>query len=314
MRATRKHHSQGLVAYAKGSFVTRMITIRTTQIAKWRIVGRRGPITANTRHAEAMVFTADNLLREARRPKGLATQRVPAVCVLDPDGDMGRLLPATGHARVLPVWVCYHADLLVFEHAGVEMGLIGCPVGASFAVLVAEELFATGYHLLISVTSAGQISDADGPPSYFLLIDQAWRNEGTNYHYLPPAQRSGLRPELRRMLHGIVAGATVRVHFGTTWTNDAPFRETPSPIRFYRERGVAAVKMEAAGLYAFAAARNKPVVCFAHVTNQMAMNEGDCEKGRDNGSHDVLEVIRLTAQAWLAASNADRSERNAERL
>jgi uridine phosphorylase len=59
--------------------------------------------------------------------------------------------------------------------------------------------------------------------------------------------------------------------------------------------------MEAAALYAFAEARSKGVVCLAHVTNQMAVVEGDFEKGRDNGSHDALEVIRLTAQAWLAS-------------
>ena len=34
------------------------------------------------------VFTAENLLREARRQKGLAQEPVPTLCVLDPDGDV----------------------------------------------------------------------------------------------------------------------------------------------------------------------------------------------------------------------------------
>jgi len=37
--------------------------------------------------------------------------------------------------------------------------------------------------------------------------------------------------------------------------------------------------MEAAALYAFAEAKQKPVVCLAHVTNRMARTEGDFEKG-----------------------------------
>ena len=57
--------------------------------------------------------------------------------------------------------------------------------------------------------------------------------------------------------------------------------------------------MEAAALYAFAQVKSKAVVCFAHITNQMALIEGDFEKGLDQGSHDALEVISLTARRWL---------------
>jgi uridine phosphorylase len=60
--------------------------------------------------------------------------------------------------------------------------------------------------------------------------------------------------------------------------------------------------MEAAALYAFAQARQKPVVCFAHVTNQMGNIEGDFEKGQDNGSREALQVIAVTAKEWLAAA------------
>ena len=55
--------------------------------------------------------------------------------------------------------------------------------------------------------------------------------------------------------------------------------------------------MEAAALYAFARVRAKPVVCFAHVTNQMARIEGDFEKGEAGGAYDALTVIHATAAA-----------------
>jgi uridine phosphorylase len=57
--------------------------------------------------------------------------------------------------------------------------------------------------------------------------------------------------------------------------------------------------MEAAALYAFAAARHKPVLCFAHVTNQMAQVHGDFEKGEADGARDALAVILAAARAWL---------------
>jgi purine-nucleoside phosphorylase len=64
---------------------------------------------------------------------------------------------------------------------------------------------------------------------------------------------------------------------------------------------VLAVEMEAAALYAFAEVRKRSVVCFAHVTNQMARVDGDFEKGEANGAHDALDLIVATARAWRKA-------------
>jgi purine-nucleoside phosphorylase len=66
-----------------------------------------------------------------------------------------------------------------------------------------------------------------------------------------------------------------------------------------KAKGLLAVEMEAAALYAFAFARNKPVICFAHVTNQMARIEGDFEKGEADGAIDALRVIAEAARACL---------------
>jgi hypothetical protein len=55
--------------------------------------------------------------------------------------------------------------------------------------------------------------------------------------------------------------------------------------------------MEAAGLYAYAAARGQAVVCFAHMTNTIATTGADFEKGADNGAHDALAVARAATGA-----------------
>jgi purine-nucleoside phosphorylase len=87
------------------------------------------------------------------------------------------------------------------------------------------------------------------------------------------------------------------VHRGTVWTTDAPYRETEAAIAAARAHGALAVEMEAAALYAFARARRRNVLCFAHVTNQMARIEGDFEKGEADGSRDALDVIASAARA-----------------
>jgi uridine phosphorylase len=265
-------------------------------------------ILSHKHYEEPSVFTAQNLLREARRQKGLVPVKVPPVCILDPDGDLGRLLLDSRRARVSRDWACYHTELLLFEQEGLSLGLVRYAVGAPFAVLVAEELSAAGCRLLISMTSAGRIANAFGPPPYFVLIEHAWRDEGTSHHYLPPSDQVSIQPELLRLFQDSLTSGSLDVRTGSVWTTDAPFRETALAIAFYREQGVAAVEMEAAALYAFAVARATPVVCFAHVTNQMAVVEGDFEKGRDNGAHDALEIIRLAAQTWLAVNPSNHTE------
>jgi uridine phosphorylase len=248
-------------------------------------------------YTAASVFQPENLLREARRQKGIPEGAIPKVCVLDPDGDIVRALVAAGRAHRDPFWACYHTDMYDVDHDGEPFGLVGCAVGAPFAVLVAEQMFASGCHLLISVTSSGQIAEA-GPTPYFILIDQALRDEGTSLHYRPAAAFARADPALIQRIAAGLAGHLPAVRQGATWTTDAPFRETEAAIQAARQHGVLAVEMEAAALYAFAEARQRPVVCFAHVTNQMAQIDGDFEKGEANGAIDALNLIAATIRAW----------------
>src|SRR3954470_20215031 len=104
-------------------------------------------ILDNKNTAAPSVFRPSALLREARRQKGLASIDVPPICILDPDGDMVRQLRQSGEAKPFKDWACYHTQLDTFALAGQTVGIIGCAVGASFAVLVAEQLFASGCRL-----------------------------------------------------------------------------------------------------------------------------------------------------------------------
>lgn len=250
---------------------------------------------------EPSVFTPGSLVESARQQKDLPERSVPDICILDPDGDIVRQLTATGVARKDETWPGYHTDLYRFERNGEEFGIVGCAVGASFAVLVAEQLFAAGCRFLISVTSSGQILPKDDPP-YFVLIERALRDEGTSHHYRQPDRYATLDSELRVAVEEACKPVSRPVHTGSTWTTDAPFRETETAIDRARSEGILAVEMEAAALYTFAAVRDQPVVCFAYVTNQMGQTDEDFEKGDAEGSHDTLEVIEATAAVWRSSN------------
>lgn len=113
-------------------------------------------ILNNKFYAESSVFRPKNLLREARRQNAVPECDIPKVCVLDPDGDIVSYLKKNGKASVNKCWAGYHTTMFEFELNGQTVGIIGEVVGDSFAVLVAEQMFASGCDLLISITSAGR--------------------------------------------------------------------------------------------------------------------------------------------------------------
>jgi uridine phosphorylase len=248
------------------------------------------PILDNKNPSSPSVFRPSALLREARRQKGLPAVDVPAVCILDPDGDIVRRLRTEGRSKPFRGWPCYHTQLDAFELAGQVVGIVGCAVGAPFAVLIAEELFASGCRLLLSLTSAGQIVPA-GPTPYFVIIDRALRDEGTSYHYAAPSEYGEADPDLVSLANNALKSEGLRAIVGATWTTDAPFRETDEAIETAKQRGILAVEMEAAALYTFARANKVRVLCLAHVTNTMGQAAQDFEKGEAGGTGDALAVL-----------------------
>lgn len=263
------------------------------------------PLIERRDHVAPSVFRPESLLREARRQKGLAPGSVPAVCILDPDGDIVTHVRRHG-AEPCPQWACYHSTMWTWASGDIACGIVGHVVGGPFAVLAAEQLFASGCELLINVTSAGQITDA-GPPPYYILIERALRDEGTSYHYLPPSRYAAADPALVALAADALAQAGHRFHVGDSWTTDAPFRETEETIASRRAAGILAVEMEAASLYAFAAARARPVLCVAHVTNQLGCVDGDFEKGDHMGAAGSLELVMALAAAWRRTKGVERA-------
>jgi len=269
------------------------------------------PILRDKHYAARSLFEPEGLLREARRQRGLAAVSVPGLCVLDPDGDIVGHLRGAGAARQLQSWACYHTRLYEFDLVGQRIRIIGSAVGAPFAVLVSEQLFASGCDFLVSVTSAGRIVDAGQPP-YFVVIDRALRDEGTSYHYLPPADYSEADPSLVERAMSAFEREGRHVLKGASWTTDAPFRETNEAISAARACGTLAVEMESAGLYAFARARAKRVLCLANITNTMALAEGDFEKGQSNGAAEALDLLSILVSEF-ADGQTDRTSASAIR-
>lgn len=258
-------------------------------------------------HESRPVFLPGNMLESARIQKNLPPLKVPGGCLLDFDGELLDHLMATGRAVLEPAWPCFHTRLYRWQVDGAEFGIIGGTVGAPFAVLVAEQLFALGCGALATISSAGLIAENLQPP-LFLLIDQALRDEGTSYHYLPPERFAQASLPLVDAVAQRLSDACLPYSRGSSWTTDAPFRETAKLIAARREEGIIAVEMEAAALLAMGTSLGKPVVCLAHITNSMATREDDFEKGGDTGTRQALDICALALATALKYATGGNDE------
>ena len=132
-----------------------------------------------------------------------------------------------------------------------------------------------------------------------MVIDRALRDEGASYHYAPPSEFADADPGLVKIAAAALAEIGPRCVVGASWTTDAPFRETAEAIEAARDKGILAVEMEAAALYAFARAAGVRILCLAHVTNTMGLAGDDFEKGEADGTRDALAVLEATIAALL---------------
>jgi uridine phosphorylase len=151
-----------------------------------------------------------------------------------------------------------NGDLYALKKPKDKIGIMtGFGGGSPMTVELAEEFAAMGAKCMILMTWGG-ILQPDLNPGDIVVIDKAIRDEGTSYHYLPPAKYVDADAELADKLMEAIHARGGTCSRGTTWTTDAPFRETPEEIRQYQAEGVKTVEMESAGLFTVGQVRNIP--------------------------------------------------------
>ena len=131
-------------------------------------------------------FTPERLMAAVRTQRGLTEQAVPALCVLDFDGDLADYLAAAGRSAIWSSWACFHTSMRVLTIDGLRCGIVPRTIGGPYAVLVAEQLWAAGARVIVGITSAGRVSP-DLPLPSVVVVDDAIRDEGTSLHYLAPS-------------------------------------------------------------------------------------------------------------------------------
>jgi len=221
------------------------------------------------KHAEEAIVTPVDHAAYLRRIGALDDYRPPAGVVLCYQNSLyNHVLRAEGlkaSDRAGPLF-----RVLPLPSTGGRVAILGrFGIGAPAAAAAVEDLAAMGTPAFVSVGSAGSLQ-RDLNAGDLVLCDSAIRDEGVSHHYLPAAKLANATPDLTAaMADGLDrAGATFRT--GTSWTIDAPYRETVAEARRYQAEGVLCVEMEAAALFAVAEVRGLRIACAFAISDSLA--------------------------------------------
>ncbi len=127
--------------------------------------------------------------------------------------------------------------------------------GSPILAELAEELVVMGARRMITMTWGG-ILQPDIKAGDIVVCNRAIRDDGTSHHYLPPEKYIDANERLVQQIAEAIRARGASCTIGTTWTTDAPYRETLGEIMQYQSEGVKTVEMESAGLFTIGKVRN----------------------------------------------------------
>ena len=128
---------------------------------------------------------------------------------------------------------------------------------------------AWGVQRLVIMSLAGGLQ-ADLAPGSIVVVDRALRDEGTSYHYLPPARDVQASSRLVSGIAEALEKQGMTPVTGAVWSTDAPYRETHEEAALFGGEGVKAVDMESAGLFAAAQVRGRQAASVLVIGDSLA--------------------------------------------
>lgn len=221
---------------------------------------------------------------------------VPQHCVITFFNEVLKNLYAEEKAHIVTThrWADMDRPLYELEYQGKRLAAIHPGVGAALTCGILEEIIARGCRKFIVCGGCG-VLDPEISVGHLIVPTTAIRDEGTSYHYLPPAREVQASPAAVSAIEKTLSAHNIPYRLSKTWTTDAPYRETPQKVQQRRAEGCATVEMEAAAFFAVAQFR-KIVLGQILYGGDDVSGEADWDHRDWHRQYDVREQL-----FWLAA-------------
>lgn len=166
--------------------------------------------------------------------------------------------------------------------------------GAPIVGELAEELVVMGLAQIILMTWGGALQP-DLEPGDIVVCNRAIRDDGTSHHYLPPEKYVDADIGLVAKLESAIRSLGADPMIGTTWTTDAPYRETREEVEQYQSEGIKVVEMESSGLFTIGQVKGVQTASVVVVMDSLATFEWKAPKNLDG----IISSLELVYQAAI---------------
>jgi uridine phosphorylase len=191
------------------------------------------------------------------------------------------------------------------DHDGEPLGVFYPGQGASLAAVSVERVLAAGCRMIVACGGAGVLVP-EMELGQVVVVESALRDEGTSYHYLPPAREVQVDPDVVAVLTAVAGRAGVPFVVGKCWTTDGFFRETRGKVARRRDEGCIVVDAEAAALLAVASFRRATIGQVLYAADDVS---GATRNDRQWKSADAARrsLFRLAATSAIELARTQRT-------
>ena len=160
------------------------------------------------------------------------------------------------------------------EYKGKRLTLFMVGVGAPMAVADLEDLHAMGCNKFIIFGNCG-VLDKNIDDCSIIIPNEAIRDEGTSYHYLPLSKTIKINKKYINEFKEILNDYGYSYTEGMTWTTDAFYRETRKKMESGVNMGAKVVEMECSALQAVADFRGFDLFMYFYAGDNLDLPEWD---------------------------------------
>lgn len=161
-----------------------------------------------------------------------------------------------------------------FETGNCRLGIIRTHMGAPMTVALMEELIAMGGKKIVFFGSCGTL-DGSIPAGHLIVPTEAYRDEGTSYHYMPASAGDFVTIPTADITAGSIENMGLSVIRTKVWTTDGLYRETRANMAERVSEGCRVVDMECSAIMAAAAFRGVSAYQFLYAEDNLDAVEWD---------------------------------------
>lgn len=164
----------------------------------------------------------------------------------------------------------FYGEMYLLNEKNGKVAIVGkFGIGSPVVATLLEELIAFGVKKFISIGTAGTLQK-DITIGSLMVCEKAIRDEGTSHHYLKHSKYSYASKSITHKIKKSLEKFKQKYFVGTSWTIDAPYRETVAEAKQYQKEGVATVEMEASALFAVTKYRNVELGAIFTISDSLA--------------------------------------------